>query len=95
MRCFGFAFEGALEEFLRGDEFATIEFDNAAIIKRIRIARQRRFAAQSCFGDGKISARARRYFGDADVFFDKRAEKSSRLCETPARKFFVSTLKST
>ena len=47
-----FALQGALEQFLRRDVIAAIEFDDAAVVERVRVARQRRLCAQARLGDG-------------------------------------------
>src|SRR5205085_8172505 len=82
----------ALEQFLRRDIIAAIEFDDAAVIERVGVARQRRLCAQARLSDGQIDARPCRHFGGVRVLLNQSAKQLPRLTETTARKIFVGPL---
>jgi hypothetical protein len=88
----GVALEGALEQLLRRDEVAAVELDDAAVVERVGVARQRRLGAQARLGDVEVGARARRHLGDARVLLDEGAEVLARGREVPAREIFVGAL---
>src|SRR5437588_1495932 len=89
---FGVALEGALEHLLRGDEVSAVQLDDAAVVERVGVARQRRLRAQARFGDGQIGARACRHLGDARVLLDERAEEVARRPEMAGSELLVCSL---
>src|SRR5438045_97408 len=74
----GVAFERALEQLLRGDEITSVQLDDAAVVERVGVARQRRLRPQSCVGDVQVGARARRHLRAARALLDERAEEVPR-----------------
>src|SRR6266851_1276677 len=89
----GFAFQCTLKHFLRRNIFAAVEFDDAAVIKRIGIARQNAFSPHSRISNSEISTRTCRYFRNLRVFLEQRAKQVAGLAEVTAGKFFMGALK--
>jgi hypothetical protein len=88
----GVALERALEKLLRRDEVAAVELDDAAVVERVGVARERRIGAQPRLGDVEVCARARRDLRDARVLLDERAEVLAGGGEVAAREIFVGAL---
>ncbi len=60
--CFGFALECSFKHLLRRDVLATVQFDDAAVIKRIGVAGKHAFGTQARFRDREIRAGAGGHF---------------------------------
>src|SRR5438067_7061784 len=92
VRCSGVAFERAREQLLRGDEIASVQLDDAAVVERVWVARQHRLRPQSSVGDVQVGARSRRHLRDARVLLYERAEEIARRGEVAAGELLVGAL---
>lgn len=92
VRGFRFALERTFKHLLGRHILTSIEFNNAAIVKRISIARQDAFCPQARFRDRKVRAPARRDLRHLRVLVHKTTKLITSLCETSASEFLVRPL---
>jgi hypothetical protein len=91
---FRFPAQCPFKKFLSRNIVSPIQFDYAAIIKRVSVARQGKFGAKPRFGHREIGARTGGHFRYRGVFLDQRAKAITSLSEMATGKLSVSSLKS-
>src|SRR5688572_16590832 len=91
---FRFAFECSLKHLLSSDIFTAIQFDDAAVVKRIGVAGQHAFRAQSRLRNREIGARTGGDFRDLRILIDENSKLIPRFGKTSTYKLFVSTFES-
>src|SRR5215217_263914 len=92
MCCFRLTLEGSFEHLLRRNILASIELDNAAIVKRVGIAWQNALRTQPRLRNREIRPRARCDFRYLRVFIHENSKLVQRLNKTTSRKLLVRTL---
>ena len=91
VRCFRLTLERPLEHLLRRHVFATIELDDAPIVKRISIAWQNALGPQTRFRNRKIRARASCDFRYLRILVYQNSKLIPRFSKTAASKLPVRT----
>ena len=89
--CLGFAFECALKHLLRRDILAAIQFNDAAVVKRVGVARQHAFGAQARLGNREVRTCTGGHFRNLRVLIDQNAKLVASLREPATHKLFVSS----
>ena len=94
VRRFGFTFERSFKHLLRRDILAAIEFDNAAIVKRVSIAWKNAFSSQARLRNREIRASASCDFCHLRILVDQNSKLIPRLSKPASRKLLVRTFES-
>ena len=94
VRCLRFALECSFEHLLRGHILAAVQFDYAAIVKRVGVARQHAFRSQPGFRDCQVCASAGGYFRNLRILVDEDPKLVASLSKASSYKLFVSTFES-
>ena len=90
---FGFPLEGTLKHFLRRDILASVQFNNSAVIKRVRIARQNAFRSQTRLCNGEIGTSASSYLCNLRVFVYENSKLIAGFSEPTSCKLLVRSFK--
>ena len=89
VRRFRLTLERALKHLLGRYILTAVEFDNAAIVKRVSITRQNAFSSQTRFGNCEIRASTSSHLRHLRILVHQNAKLIPRFGKTSARKLFV------
>lgn len=91
VRRFRFALECSFKHLLGRDVFTAIQFDDAAVVKRVGITWQHAFRAQPRFRDREVRAGAGGHFGYLRILVNENAKLIASLGKPSSDKFLVSS----
>src|SRR5262245_16783352 len=93
MSGFRLSFERSFKHLLRGNVFATVQFNHAAIVKRVGVTWQHTFGTQPRFSDCHVCTSTSSDFCDLGVTIEQTTKLISCFLKSSPGKFSMGTIK--